>query len=248
MGLSHGQHSLAVKARDSHGNLSDEATKVWNVDADGPTVTMPWTGTKTFEAPPAVMWTVSEPNVKFLCTVDYGDPEPCSPGWQAPDLAAGHHVLQVHGVDPYGNHQKNEALVMWEVVPPAQQTLAPTATGGDGGDPAAGPAPSAPAPSDPTAPVADPAVAVAPASSSAVAATTCNAKVKAGRYRNRRMRLRLVGASDRTCTVTVRLKVRGKRVAKVVRVVPAGRTVRAVLKAKRRAPRRGPVRLSVSTR
>jgi hypothetical protein len=46
----------------------------------------------------------------------------------------------------------------------------------------------------------------------------------------------------------MRLKVRGKQVAKLVRVVPANRTVVAVLKAKRRAPRRGLVKLAVSTR
>ena len=99
-----GAHSVAISGVDAAGNPA-LAIRNFNVDKTNPTVTFtsgPAADSTTASATAEVGFTADEP-VMFQCSVDGAALAPCSSPASLAGLGEGTHVLQVRGIDPFGN-------------------------------------------------------------------------------------------------------------------------------------------------
>ena len=229
-GLAHGQHVLSVEATDGYGNKTGEyVQKTWNVDAKPPTTTITsWQGQRFVDAPPTVTWTASESGVAFRCKLDLGEWFDCQSGWKAPELGAGNHYLQVWGKDAYGNFSPSSTTAHWYVETPATTTTTKP--------PVQQPEP----PKQPQSPW---------TTTSGGDTRPCAPVVRPGRATKRSLtrgglKVRIKGDAGEACTVTLKLMLRTKRVARVRVAVPAGRDAVVRLKPRRKVGR-GKLRLAV---
>ena len=137
--LSEGQHTFAVRAKDTPGTGSGvESTPsevTFTVDTTPPetTITEKTTGsTSTFH------FTSSESGSTFLCTVDGGAESVCSSPHSV-TANAGSHTLAVRAVDPAGNPDQTAASESWVVQAPPAPPPPPKPSGGGDTAPAPGP-------------------------------------------------------------------------------------------------------------
>jgi hypothetical protein len=102
--LDEGDHTFTVAAVDSFGNTdTTPASYDWTVDAMGPVVTIVGPK-KTTKRTPKFTFTSSEPDTRYLCSVD--DPNgfvDCDTPYQTEKLKPGKHTLMVIGIDGFDN-------------------------------------------------------------------------------------------------------------------------------------------------
>ncbi|MBU8897756.1 OmpA family protein [Corallococcus sp. M34] len=132
-GLSEGNHSLAVRARNAAGIVdSTPATYAWTVDltppdtaitSGPPATTNSTTGTFDFES--------SEPGSTFECSVDGGPYVACSNPYVLTGVTDGTHTLDVRAVDGAGNVDPTPEHYEWTVdtTPPVAPTIVTPADG-----------------------------------------------------------------------------------------------------------------------
>ena len=118
-GLSDGSHSLAVRAKDSLGNLGSATTRSFTVDVtppdtnplDGPAEGSEWPSsgaTFTFSSP--------ESTATFECRLDAGAFAPCTSPKALTNIANGDHTFQVRAVDAAGNNDATPATRGWRSI------------------------------------------------------------------------------------------------------------------------------------
>jgi hypothetical protein len=103
-GLTDGNHTFDVKARDAAGNESAAASQTWTIDASAPTTTI--TGSPpnpSNDAAPSFTFTSSKPGSTFECQLDAGSLSACTSPKSYSGLSEGSHTFQVRATDAAGN-------------------------------------------------------------------------------------------------------------------------------------------------
>lgn len=115
--LSMGQHTFAVRVRDSVGNSDPTpATRTWVIDAtppettiiDGPSGTVPM-------ASVSISFTANENVVTFTCSLDGSAFSGCTSPFNATNLAQGAHTFSVQATDEAGNTDPTPATASFTV-------------------------------------------------------------------------------------------------------------------------------------
>jgi hypothetical protein len=107
--LSPGRHTFAVRARIPNGKPGPQAEYSWSivgsVDREPPVTTIiSAPPTRTSERDATFSFLASEPNVRFGCSIDGSDFEPCSSPWPYNGLEVNaEHTFAVRGTDAAGN-------------------------------------------------------------------------------------------------------------------------------------------------
>jgi hypothetical protein len=115
--LSMGQHTFAVRVRDSVGNYDPTpATRTWVIDATPPEtmITAGPTGTVPM-ASVSISFTANENIVSFTCSLDGAAMQPCTSPFNATNLAQGAHTFAVQATDEAGNTDPSPATVSFTV-------------------------------------------------------------------------------------------------------------------------------------
>jgi len=118
--LSRGRHSFAVRASAPNEKLGPEAKYSWSivgsVDREPPVTTIVSTPpARTRERDATFSFRANEPNVRFGCSIDGSDFEPCSSPWPYEDLEVNaEHTFAVRGTDAAGNIGEPVRYI-WEI-------------------------------------------------------------------------------------------------------------------------------------
>ncbi|WP_426752650.1 Ig-like domain-containing protein [Myxococcus sp. Y35] len=116
-GLSDGEHTLEVRARDADGNVDPTpASHTWTVDTTPPE-TLIASGPPLTEAPAVATFDFDsdDASVTYECSLDGADFAPCTDPVTFTDLALGSHTLHVRAVDAAGNADESPAVYSWVV-------------------------------------------------------------------------------------------------------------------------------------
>jgi hypothetical protein len=115
--LSMGQHTFAVRVKDSVGNYDPTpATRTWVIDATPPEtmITAGPNGTVPM-ASVSISFTANENIVTFTCSLDGASMQPCTSPFNATNLAQGPHTFSVQATDEAGNTDPTPASVSFTV-------------------------------------------------------------------------------------------------------------------------------------
>ncbi|MGH9192454.1 MAG: right-handed parallel beta-helix repeat-containing protein [Acidimicrobiales bacterium] len=144
-----GEHTFQVRATDLEGNTDPTpATYTWTITgltttiADGPAFippedpTEPAEGGETSSTTATFVFEANVADATFLCSLDLGPFEPCTPPVTYTDLAAGEHLFRVIATDPESEATQLEAteygwtvLVSEDVTPPDTNITSAPASG-----------------------------------------------------------------------------------------------------------------------
>ncbi|NTX62946.1 Ig-like domain repeat protein [Myxococcus sp. CA051A] len=122
--LSQGNHTLAVRARDTAGNVDPTpATRAWSVDTVAPDITIVTGPSGTTNSTSATFtFTSSETPVTFECALDGASFTDCSTPATYDTLSQGSHTLAVRARDATGNLDATPATRTWTVDTVAPET------------------------------------------------------------------------------------------------------------------------------
>jgi hypothetical protein len=112
-----GEHTFAVRVRDSVGNYDPTpATRTWVIDATPPetSITAGPNGTVPM-ASVSISFTANESIVSFTCSLDGASMQPCTSPFNATNLAQGPHTFSVQATDEAGNTDPSPATVSFTV-------------------------------------------------------------------------------------------------------------------------------------
>lgn len=102
--LAEGDHTFAVKATDSAGNVSDPRSFTWTVDTTPPTVTFTSTPSSPTNSTSATLaFSVSETGASTVCSLDGAAFTACSSPVNLTGLADGSHSYRAQATDAAGN-------------------------------------------------------------------------------------------------------------------------------------------------
>jgi CSLREA domain-containing protein len=144
-----GEHTFQVRATDFEGNTdATPATYTWTITGltttitDGPAFippqdpTEPAEGGETSSTTATFVFEANVADATFLCSLDLGPFEPCTPPVTYTDLAAGEHIFRVIATDPESEATQLEAteygwtvLVSEDVTPPDTNITSAPASG-----------------------------------------------------------------------------------------------------------------------
>ena len=114
-GLSVGEHTFRVRAKDAAGNYdSTPATRTWTV-TEPPETTITLAPDAETEATTAKFEFTSEPGATFECALDSDIYVPCNSGDVYSELAFGDHDFSVRAVDGEGNVDPTAAAYGWTI-------------------------------------------------------------------------------------------------------------------------------------
>ena len=116
-GLADGDHTFAVRVRDSVGNVDPTpAMRTWRVDHTPPETTITSGPTGTIAAASASFaFASNEADATFLCSLDGAAATACASPASYTMLAQGGHTFAVHAVDAAGTPDASPATRMWTV-------------------------------------------------------------------------------------------------------------------------------------
>ncbi|WP_368670353.1 Ig-like domain-containing protein [Myxococcus sp. AM011] len=117
LGLTDGEHTLEVRARDADDNVDPTpASYTWTVDTTAPD-TFIASGPPLTEAPALAIFDFdsNEAGVTYECSLDGAAYAPCTDPVSLTDLALGTHVMNVRAVDSAGNVDDSPASYTWVV-------------------------------------------------------------------------------------------------------------------------------------
>lgn len=128
-GLSQGQHSFEVRARDAAGNMDGSAaSRTWTVDTTVPDTTLSSGPSGTVSSTTATFgFGSNESNVSFECKLDSGSYAACTSTKRYTGLGQGQHTFRVRARDCAGNVDGSPVSRTWTV-----DTVGPTVTITDG--------------------------------------------------------------------------------------------------------------------
>ncbi|MGC4093037.1 MAG: Ig-like domain-containing protein [Polyangiaceae bacterium] len=126
--LANGPHSIAVRAKDSVGNVdATPATATWTVDTVAPNTTIATRPTNpTADATGDFTFTSNESPVTFECSVDNGAFAACAATFATSALASGSHTIAVRARDAAGNVDATPDTYTWVVDTTAPDTTIAT--------------------------------------------------------------------------------------------------------------------------
>ncbi len=134
-GLSPGDHTFRVRARDASGNTdASPDLHEWTVVAPAPPDTAVGSGPPATTTSTEALFTFSsdQPGVTFECALDSGPFAGCETPHEVSGLAVGSHELQVRAVDPADKVDPTPVVYAWTVEAPTPPetsiVLAPPAT------------------------------------------------------------------------------------------------------------------------
>ncbi|WP_253910537.1 Ig-like domain-containing protein [Pyxidicoccus fallax] len=116
-GLAEGEHTLAVRARDTDDNVDPTpATYTWTVDITAPD-TLIVSGPPRTDAPSTATFDLDSANggVAYECSLDGAAFAACADPATFTNLASGDHTLEVRAVDAAGNVDPTPATYTWSV-------------------------------------------------------------------------------------------------------------------------------------
>jgi hypothetical protein len=115
--LSQGRHFFAVRARAPNGRPGPQERYSWSIDLDPPVTTIVSKPPKrTSERDATFSFSSSEPGIRFSCSLDGSDFEPCSSPSTYENLEVGaEHTFVVRATDPTGNIGQAVSYT-WEIV------------------------------------------------------------------------------------------------------------------------------------
>ena len=127
-GVGLGQHTFAVRAKDTAGNLGGAAERQWTVtpppDTTPPTVSFTQTPPATTTAKTATFgFSTGEPGVTFSCSYDSGAFAPCTTPHIVSDVGVDDHSFAVRATDAAGNTGQPVSFT-WNVVAPLSDLVA----------------------------------------------------------------------------------------------------------------------------
>ena len=111
--LSNGSHSFRVKATNSFGLESTVIQHLWSVDTIAPSVDITAVASPTNHTSFLIPFT-SDDLATYTCTLDGGDPYPCSSPVELLGLSEGDHSLSIAATDSLGNLGV-AARVEWQI-------------------------------------------------------------------------------------------------------------------------------------
>ncbi|MFP2963733.1 adventurous gliding motility protein AgmC, partial [Myxococcus sp. 1LA] len=123
-GLSDGNHTFAVRARDASGNIDPTpATYAWAVDMTAPDTTIVSGPPATTTSPSATFdFSSNESPVTYQCSLDGAPFTTCTDPQTFTALPDGNHTLAVRAVDAAGNADPTPATYAWTVDATAPNT------------------------------------------------------------------------------------------------------------------------------
>jgi hypothetical protein len=236
--LTHGEHTLSVRATDWYGNVESTWKSVkWTVDAEAAETTITSPPPDPFAASALFTFASDEPGATFQCTRDGAKPSPCSSPFAFGTVWNGEREFTVASIDAWGNVDPTPAKVQWTATDP-QPVVAPRPQPVVRGTlPPATTAPTTPmSPSAPLsiAPVASPArcTAVVPRVAPRRALLTTGWRVRAGACRTAvtvRLGRKVLASGQAAPGRTVRLRA-GRRAAPTLRRARPGARLTVVLR------------------
>jgi hypothetical protein len=125
-GLSEGNHTFYVLAKDPSGNWSTEKTRSWTVDTTAPTSTItsgPAQGANSNSTSATFSFTANEAGSTFQCRLDLGSWNNCTSPITYTGLANGSRGFSVRAIDPAGNVENPGPIRAWNI-----DTVAPETT------------------------------------------------------------------------------------------------------------------------
>ena len=121
-GLSDGDHTFSVRARDAVGNAdTTPATRTWTVDTVAPDTSIASGPTGAVAVPDAAFEFSAAGATSFECKLDSGAWGACTSPESYSGLGDGEHTFSVRGIDAVGNVDASPATRTWTV-----DTAAPT--------------------------------------------------------------------------------------------------------------------------
>ncbi len=122
-GLSDGNHTFILRAKDTAGNVAAESYS-WSQDATAPNTSQTHviSGTSI-----AINLSSSELNTSFLCSLDGVPISPCSSTITYSELAIGNHIFLARAVDSFGNIDQVGTSFNFEIAAPIRTII----TGGN---------------------------------------------------------------------------------------------------------------------
>ncbi len=118
-GLSQGQHTFEVRAKDPAGNVDGTpATYTWAIDLTAPdtVINPPLPANPTTATTATFSFTSTDPTATFECRLDGGGYSACtSPKTYNGPLSVGSHTFEVRAKDPAGNVDGTPAVYTWAV-------------------------------------------------------------------------------------------------------------------------------------
>jgi hypothetical protein len=114
-GLSDGQHTFYVRAK--NGGYFDHvpATRTWTVDATPPQTSITDGPPNKTKSKSALITFSADESATFACSLDGAGESPCMPPMSLTNLGLGTHLFTVRATDSYGNVDSTPATFSWTV-------------------------------------------------------------------------------------------------------------------------------------